>query len=301
MTSADTPFRCGHVAIVGRPNVGKSTLLNRLLEQKISITSRKPQTTRHQILGIHTTASAQFVFVDTPGWQQRPKRQLNRLMNRQVTAAIGDVDCILMLCDARAWRAEDDIVAGMVLDSDRPALLAVNKHDLLKQKNALLPLIDSVRERYPDFTDYMPVCARTGDGLDRVCERLAALLPERDALYEHDQLTDRSERFLCGEIVREKCMHYLGDELPYRSTVVIEEFIDEADITRISATVWVDRESQKPIVIGKGGDLLKRISSDARRDVEALLGRRVYLKVWVRTRRGWSDNVQALRETGLHE
>ena len=287
------------VAIVGRPNVGKSTLLNGILGQKISITSRKPQTTRYQILGIHTLADTQLVFVDTPGWQQQPQRQINRMMNRQVRQALNDVDCVLMLCDARGWRREDDTVARMVAESGVPALLAINKHDLLRNKQAMLPLIDELSRAHPQFDEYLPVCARTGAGVDTVLEALTARAPEGQHVFDAEQVTDRSERFLCGEIVREKSMHYLGDELPYRTSVVIEEFVDEQALTRIAATIWVERESQKAIVIGKQGSLLKRIASDAREDIERLLGRKVFLKVWVKTRKGWTDNARSLQEIGL--
>ncbi len=291
--------RAALVAIVGRPNVGKSTLLNHVLGQKISITSRKPQTTRYQILGVHTHGETQLVFVDTPGWQRQPRGQLNRLMNRQVRQALGDVDCILMLADARGWQNDDDAVAGLIAEAGAPALLALNKHDLLRSKQSLLPEIATLAERYPFFEEFFPVCARTGEGVDAVLEALERRAPAREHLFPADQVTDRSERFLAGEIVREKTMRYLGDELPYRSTVLIEEFIDEDELTRITATVWVDRESQKAIVIGKGGSLMKRIASDARQELEEVLQRKVFLKVWVKVKRGWADNARALQEIGL--
>lgn len=290
--------RCGFVAIVGRPNVGKSTLLNAMLGQKISITSRKPQTTRYQILGVDTAGEDQFVFVDTPGWQRQPRQRMNRMMNRQVRQALGDVDCAVQVCDARGWHADDDTVREMLRDAGVPAVLALNKHDLLERKDALLPAIAGLAEQGV-FREFLPVCARRGEGLDTLRTALAALLPERPHVFPADQVTDRPERFLAGEIVREKTMRYLGDELPYRTTVVVESFEEEDRLTRIHATVWVERDSQKAIVIGRGGELLKRISTDARVELETLLGRKVFLKVWVKTRRGWADSAEALQEIGL--
>lgn len=293
--------RCAMVAIVGRPNVGKSTLLNHILQQKISITSRKPQTTRHQILGFHTKNDLQLVFVDTPGWQRQPKGQMNRLMNRQVKHALDEVDVAVMLCDARGWQDNDDRVAEILANAEIPRLLMLNKHDLLKSKQKLLPQIETVASQYSYFSEFIPACARTGAGVEQLLNILEELAPQREHLFPSDQVTDRSVRFLCGELIREKTMHYLGDELPYRTTVLIEQFVEETDITRIDATIWVERDSQKSIVIGKGGSLLKRISTDARMDIEALLGKHVYLKVWVRTRRGWSDSNDALRDLGMTE
>lgn len=293
--------RCGLVAIVGRANVGKSTLLNAILGQKLSITSRKPQTTRYQLLGVHTVAATQFVFVDTPGWQRSPRNQLNRLMNRQVNQAMRDVDCIVMLCDARGWTADDDLVSRMVEQSGLPALLVLNKHDMLKHKDQLLPTIERLAASESHFLEFLPLCARTGNGVERLLDALARHMPERPHMFPPDQLTDRSERFLAGEIVREKTMRYLGDELPYRTSVVIDDFTDEDRLTRIIATVWVERDSQKPIVIGKSGELMKRIASDARRDLEQMLGRKVFLTVWVKTKRGWTDNAEALQAIGLGE
>lgn len=293
--------RCGLVAIVGRPNVGKSTLLNAILGQKLSITSRKPQTTRYQILGVHTADSVQLVFVDTPGWQRHPRNQLNRLMNRQINQALTDVDCVVMLCDARGWVADDDQVVRMVEQAGKPAVLVINKHDMLRDKQALLPLLSRLAAAHPTFDAFLPLCARTGDGITALLEQLARHMPAREHMFPPDQLTDRSERFLSAEIVREKTMRYLGDELPYRTSVVIDEFADETDLTRITATVWVERDSQKPIVIGKAGSLMKKIASDARRDIEQLLGRKVFLTVWVKTKRGWTDSAEALQQIGLGE
>lgn len=291
--------RCGLVAIVGRANVGKSTLLNTVLGQKLSITSRKPQTTRYRILGVHTADEDQLVFVDTPGWQRSPRNQLNRMMNRQVHQALAEVDVAVMLCDARGWHADDELVSAMLREAQLPAVLALNKHDLLASKQSLLPRIAELADTQRHFSEFFPICARTGDGVPAVLECLVGHSPEREHLFNADQLTDRSERFLAGEIVREKTMRYLGDELPYRTGVVLDEFKDEDQLTRIVATVWVDRDSQKAIVIGKSGALMKKIASDARRDIEHLLGRKVFLTVWVKTKRGWADSPEALRSIGL--
>ncbi|MEQ8663017.1 MAG: GTPase Era [Gammaproteobacteria bacterium] len=297
----DAPQRCGLVAIVGRANVGKSSLLNAVLGQKLSITSRKPQTTRYRILGVHTADAVQLVFVDTPGWQRKPRNQMNRLMNRQVRQALGDVDHAVMLCDARGWQADDELVAAMLEEAGVPSVLVLNKHDLVRDKGRLLPVIDGISRSHPVFREFFPVCARTGQGVDALLAWLSAQMPPRDHLFPPDQLTDRSERFLSGEIIREKTMRYLGDELPYRTSVIVDEFVDEEQLTRITATVWVDRDSQKSIVIGKSGALMKKIASDARRDIESLLGRKVFLTCWVKTKRGWADSAEALHSIGLDD
>lgn len=290
--------RCGLVAIVGRANVGKSTLLNRLLGQKISITSRKPQTTRYQILGIATHGDDQYVFVDTPGWQRAPKSQLNRLMNRQVRQALADVDCVALVSDARGWHGDDEPIFSMVSEAGAPLVHVLNKQDLVEDKAVLLPHLASLAATRPARA-YVPLCARSGVGLPALLHELAQLLPQRPHLFPPDQVTDRSERFLASEIIREKTMRYLGDELPYRTSVIIEQFREEGGLVHIHGTVWVDRESQKPIVIGKDGALMKRMSTEARHDLEALLGRKVYLKVWVKTKRGWADSPEALQVIGL--
>lgn len=290
--------RCGLVAIVGRANVGKSTLLNCILGQKLSITSRKPQTTRYQILGVKTVLHTQLVFVDTPGWQRHPKNELNRQMNRQVRHALGDVDHAVLVADARYWHADDQVVYEMLTQAELPIVLALNKHDLLKAKADLLPLIAQLSAD-KHFAAIIPICARSGSGVDDLVKELGAAMPARAHLYPHDQITDRPERFFASEIIREKTLRFLGDELPYHTTVLIDEFKDEEDITHILATIWVERDSQKSIVIGKDGELLKRISTEARQDLEQLLQRRVYLRVWVKTRRGWTDSPEAMQPLGL--
>ncbi len=290
--------RCGLVAIVGRANVGKSTLLNCLLGQKLSITSRKPQTTRYQILGVKTAQDTQLVFVDTPGWQRHPKNELNRQMNRQVRHALGDVDRAVLVADARYWHADDQVVYEMLTQAELPIVLALNKHDLLKSKADLLPLIAQLSAD-KQFAAIIPICARSGSGVEDLVKELSRAMPERAHLYPHDQITDRPERFFASEIIREKTLRFLGDELPYRTTVLIDEFKDEENLTSILATIWVERDSQKSIVIGKDGDLLKRISTEARQDLEQLLQRHVFLRVWVKTRRGWTDSPEAMQPLGL--
>ncbi len=290
--------RCGLVAIVGRANVGKSTLLNCILGQKLSITSRKPQTTRYQILGVKTAQDTQLVFVDTPGWQRHPKNELNRQMNRQVRHALGDVDRAVLVADARYWHADDQVVYEMLTQAELPIVLALNKHDLLKSKADLLPLIAQLSAD-KQFAAIIPICARSGSGVEDLVKELSRAMPERAHLYPHDQITDRPERFFASEIIREKTLRFLGDELPYRTTVLIDEFKDEENLTSILATIWVERDSQKSIVIGKDGDLLKRISTEARQDLEQLLQRHVFLRVWVKTRRGWTDSPEAMQPLGL--
>jgi len=291
---------CGFVAIVGRANVGKSTLLNRILGRKISITSRKPQTTRYQILGIHTQDDVQLVFLDTPGWQRRPKSMINRLMNSQVKQALTDVDVAIQVSDARGWYNDDDLVYSMLTRTQTPIILAMNKHDLLDSKAALLPQIASHAENRI-FEALIPICARNGNGVEDLWRSTVGCIPEREHIFPKDQITTHPERFIAAEIIREKSMKYLGDELPYRTTVIVDDFVDREDITHIHATLWVDRSSQKPIVIGKGGNLMKRICAAARLELEHFLGRKVYLKAWVKTKRGWRDNAEALQKIGLTE
>ncbi len=291
--------KCGLIGIVGRPNVGKSTLLNQILDQKISITSRKPQTTRYQILGIRTQDTEQMIFVDTPGWQHAPKNRMNRLMNRQVKQALSEVDFIIMLADSRGWTKEDEEVSKMVLASGVSAMMLFNKQDLVKDKQKLLPLIASFANKEHAFKEFVPFCARTGRGINVVLEQACRYLPERPFMFPKDQVTDRPERFLVAEMIREKIMYFLGDEIPYTTSVVIDDFEELKDITNILATVWVERESQKPIVIGKKGNLLKRIASESRIDIEKMLQRKVFLKIWVKTRKGWLDSSDALKTIGM--
>jgi len=290
--------RCGLIAIVGRPNVGKSTLLNAILGQKLSITSRKPQTTRYQIQGVVTRGESQFVFVDTPGWQRHPRNELNRRMNKQVQHALGSVDHAVLVQDARGWHADDQLVLERLAQEGLPVTLVLNKQDRCSDKKNLLPLIAEAAQRHA-FSAIVPTCARSGAGVTDLLEHVARQLPARAHIYPHDQVTNLSERFFAAELIREKTLRYLGDELPYRSSVLIDEFTDEDTLTRILATIWVERDSQKSIVIGAQGEILKRISTDARLDLEQMLERRVFLRIWVKTRRGWSDSPEALTVLGL--
>jgi len=290
--------RCGTIAIVGRPNVGKSTLLNQIIGQKISITSRKPQTTWYQILGITTLGEAQMIFVDTPGWQQRPHRQINRLMNRQINSALAGVDVVAMVGEARGWEADDDRVVELFADIDCPKLLILNKHDQLRNKSDLLPLIADVQARY-QFDDVVPTNARTGDNVPLLLELIAAALPPGEHQFGDDQITNHTERFLVAELIREKLIRGLGEELPYSVSVVVSEFREKDSTIEIDAEIWVEREGQKGIVIGAKGERLKAIATAARKDIENLLQHSVYLQTWVKTKRKWSDDISALRELDL--
>ncbi len=290
------PFRCGTLAVIGRPNVGKSTLTNRLVGAKVSITSKKAQTTRHRIHGILTTDDCQYIFVDTPGFQTTHRNALNRVMNRSVTQALGDVDVVLFVIEAGRWGpGEKEIVR--LLPADRQVLLLINKIDRLSDKSRLLPFIDIVSREY-SFAEIIPVSAEKGQGTAELLTTAAKYLPEAPAFFDADDITDRSERFLAAELLREKLFRNLGDELPYGLTVEIEKFEEEGALRRIYAAIVVDREGYKAIVIGKGGERLKRISSDARTDMERLFGGKVWLETWVKVKGGWADDERALKSLG---
>ena len=299
MTS-DTPSRCGYVAIVGRPNVGKSTLLNHLLGQKISITSRKPQTTRHQVLGIKTEDNYQIIFVDTPGLHKDAGKAINRYMNRAASAAIRDVDLVVFVVDRTAWTEEDSIVLEQIEQSGLPTMLVVNKVDLLADKTELLPHLQSLAAR-AEFSAILPVSALRQHNVDALEEQILTLLPESGHFFPEDQITDRSQRFLAAEIVREKIMRQLGDELPYSIAVEIEEFAQEGQMLHISAVIFVERTGQKRILIGDKGSRLRSIGSDARRDMEGLFDSKVMLRLWVKVKSGWSDDERALRSLGYDD
>jgi len=292
-----SPYRCGYVAIVGRPNVGKSTLMNRLIGHKISITSRKPQTTRHRILGVRTTPEWQAVFVDTPGLHLAGKKAVNRYMNRAATSALRDVDLILFVVDAQRWTEEDQHVLDRLQGSTIPVILVLNKVDRIKEKERLLPLLARAAERIPG-AGVVPLSALNRDNLERLERSLPEHLPPAEPLFPEDQITDRSERFMAAEIVREKLMRTLGDELPYAVTVEVEQFRTTQRVVHINALIWVERESQKKIVIGKGGEQLKRIGSKAREEMEQLLAQKVNLQLWVKVKAGWSDDERSLRSLG---
>ena len=290
-------YHCGYVAIVGRPNVGKSTLLNRLVGQKISITAHKPQTTRHRILGIKTTPTAQMVFVDTPGIHQGVGKAMNKYMNRAASGAITDVDVILFLVDGLKWTDEDEFVLKQVKASQHPVILVINKADHITDKPRLLPHLELLSQKM-DFAGIIPVSALKGDAVETLEQQVIALLPELAAFFPEDQVTDRSERFLAAELVREKLMRSLGQELPYATTVEIEKFEVVNGVRRIAAVIWVEREGQKAIIIGKQGQLLKRLGMQARKDMEEMFDGKVYLQLWVKVKQGWSDDERALRSLG---
>ena len=290
------PRRCGLIAIVGRPNVGKSTLLNALVGQKISITSNKAQTTRHRITGIRTLGSSQYVFVDTPGFQMKHAAALNRTLNRTVLSSVGDVDAALLVVEAGRFGPEDAKVLSL-LPHGLPVVLVANKLDTVTRRTDLLPWLQSMQERHA-FAEYVPLSARKAADVERLLGILSTYLPAQEWLHEEDALTDRSERFLASEIIREKLFRLTGDELPYSSTVVIDKFEEEGALRRIAATIVVEREAHKGMVIGERGERLKRIGSEARQELEPLLDARVFLELWVKVRSGWADDEQHLRSYG---
>jgi len=290
-------FHCGYVALVGRPNVGKSTLLNHILGQKISITSRRPQTTRHRILGIKTGPSVQAIYVDTPGIHGYSGRAMNRHMNRAASSALQDVDVVVFLVEGLRWMPDDELVLKKLHQQESPVILAVNKVDLVNNKEELLPALQMLADKYP-FEQIIPVSATRGENIAELESCIESLLPEAPPFFPEDQVTDRSERFLVAELVREKLFRNLGKELPYGLSVEIEQFRNETRITTIHALIWVERQSQKNIVIGKQGRVLKEVGTQARKEIEALLGNKVNLKLWVKVKEGWADNEQALRSLG---
>lgn len=289
-------YRTGTLAIVGQPNVGKSTLLNCLIGQKISITSKKPQTTRHRVTGILTTPACQYIFVDTPGFQTRHAGALNRVMNRNVTQALADVDAIICVIEAGRCGSADRAIFKL-LPRERPVLLAINKIDRLADKAKLLPFIAQVAREFP-FAEIVPISAVSGSGADQLLKAATQYLPVAAPIYGEDEITDRSERFLAAELLREKLFRNLGEELPYGIAVEIERFEQEGSLRRIFAAIIVDKAAHKSIVIGKGGEKLKTVSSDARRDMEQLFGGKVYLETWVKVKSGWADDERALKSLG---
>jgi GTP-binding protein Era len=291
------PRRVGMVAVIGRPNVGKSTLVNALVGERVSITSRKPQTTRDRVLGVRTDADAQYIFVDTPGFQRRHRSALNKRMNEQVKGALADVDVIVLVIEATGWRAEDEAVLQLLPEGSGRVILAINKTDTIAEREKLLPLLAESMGRYP-FHAIVPVSAEKKRQLDDLLKEVAPLLPEGMPLFEADQYTDRSARFLAAEQVREKAYRLLGDELPYGIAVTIDRWDETDDRAEIVATLVVDREAHKPIVIGKDGAKLREISRLARADIAEMLGKRVHLEVWVRVKKGWNDDTRALRTLG---
>ena len=301
------PRRCGLVAIVGRPNVGKSTLLNALVGQKVSITSKKAQTTRHRITGIRSIGASQFVFVDTPGFQTRHAAPLNRTLNRTVRGVLGDVDVVLFVVEAGRFGADDEQVLALLPAAAeggsedggpaRPVILVANKLDEVHRRADLLPWLQAMQPRHP-FAEFVPLSARKPGDVERLLAIVEPYLPVQPWLHEEDALTDRSERFLASELVREKLFRLMGDELPYTSTVVIDSFEEEGNLRRISASIVVERDAHKGMVIGSGGERLKRIGSEARQELEQLLDAKVFIELWVKVRSGWADDEAHLRSYG---
>ena len=295
--SETTVYRAGTIAVIGRPNVGKSTLVNALVGAKISIVSPKAQTTRHRLLGIATFTDGQLMLVDTPGIHGRQTRAMNRYMNRAARGAVSDVDAALLVIEAGRWTEDDSLAMSALKESKVPCILVVNKVDKVADKDSLLPFIAKITAEY-EFTMVHPLSALKKKGTDALVKTLIDLMPLSEAHYAEDEITDKSERFLAGELVREQLMTRLGEELPYSTTVEIEKFEEDGQMLRISAVVWVERESQKPIVIGNGGERMKAISTGARIGMEKLFGRKVFLETWCRVREGWSDDEAALRRFG---
>lgn len=297
--SSATSSRCGLVALVGRPNVGKSTLLNFLLEQKLSITSRKPQTTRQQVLGVKTVAEDQMIFVDTPGLHRNEPKAINKAMNRSATSAMSDVDLVLFLIDRGKWTAEDNWILDKLVSVSVPVALVINKVDLLDDTKSLLPELEGLQSR-ANFAGIFPISALRQKNLDALESFVREQLPEGHHLFPEGQITNRTERFLAAELIREKIIRQLGDELPHTSAVEIETFqTDERSVLHISAIIFVERDGQKRIVIGTGGSRLRSIGSEARKDMEKAFDTKVMLKLWVKVKSGWSDDIRALRSLGL--
>jgi GTP-binding protein Era len=300
----DPLHRAGHVAVIGRPNVGKSTLVNALVGAKVSIVSPRPQTTRHRLLGIATFPEGQLLLVDTPGIHREQKRAMNRLMNRAARGALEGVDVALLVVRAGQWDDEDTLAYDALRGAGLPVILVVNQVDRITDKTALLPYLAKVSEGR-EFAGVHPISALKRSGLEALVKTVLSQLPEQPALYGEDEITDKSQRFLAGELVREQLMRQLGEELPYATTVEIERFVEEPSpkgvLLRIGAVIWVEREGQKLIVIGKGGERLREIGTKSRLQMERLFGAKVFLETWVRVREGWSDDEAALRAFGYHD
>lgn len=292
-----TTIHTGYAALLGRPNVGKSTLLNRLIGQKISITAPKPQTTRHVILGIQTLPEAQIVYVDTPGLHRQTGRAMNRYLNRAAASVLSYVDVVIFLIEALRWTEEDEDVLQRLADFSGSVVLAVNKSDRIADKTRLLPFLQDIASKRK-FVEVVPLSALKGDNVAELECAIARLLPIGPLLFPEDQITTASERFLVAELIREKLTRLLREELPYALTVEIERFVEEERLVRINAVIWVERQTQKGIVIGEGGATLRTVGRQAREDMERLLGRKVFLETWVKVREGWSDDERALQSLG---
>ena len=292
--------RCGYAALIGRPNVGKSTLLNYLLGQKVSITSRKPQTTRHRLIGIKTDENTQVLYVDTPGIHDDQKKAINRYMNQTAVSVLRDVDVVVWMTDRASWNEDDEKARDAMRELGCPLIIAVNKIDLLAGQNVLVKKLTELAENFPD-AEFVPISATTGENVSVLEGLVSAAMPPGRFLFPDDQITDRSVRFMVAETVREKIMRQLGEELPYAVTVQVDEFKDDGKTIHIDMTAYVERQGQKVILIGKSGQRLKRIGTDARTDIEVLLSRKVMLNLWVKVKSGWSDDERALRSLGYRD
>lgn len=290
-------FRCGYIAVVGRPNVGKSTLINTMIGEKVSITSKKPQTTRNRVLGVVTTQTAQFVFVDTPGFQTKYGNALIRGMNRSVRASIADTDAVVLVIEAGGWKPADEKVLELLPRESSNVILAINKVDMVKQKDSLLPLMAESMQKYP-FAAIVPISAEKGRQVAELMAEIEKLMPENPPFFDPDVYTDKTPRFLAAETIREKAFRLLGDELPYGIAVTIDKWTEDDKKAEIIATLIVEREAHKGIVIGAQGEKLREISRLARMDIADMLAKSVYLEVWVRVRKGWNDDARALKTLG---
>lgn len=288
---------CGYIALVGRPNVGKSTLLNRIMGQKLSITSRKPQTTRHSILGIETLDNYQLIYVDTPGIHRGSKKVMNKVMNRTAKITLRDVDVVVFVVDGSIWKEEDEDILQLIKQSGLPCLLAMNKVDKISDKAALLPAIETLSQKH-DFAAIIPISAKTGQQVDELQNKIKPFLPEGDFLFDPEQLTDRPLKFLCAEMIREKIFRLSGQEIPYATNVEIEAWEEEANLVRMHALITVDKESHKRMIIGDKGQKLKEIATSARLDMEKMLNKKVFLQCWCKVKSGWSDDERSLRQLG---
>ncbi|HET7395966.1 MAG TPA: GTPase Era [Gammaproteobacteria bacterium] len=297
---SDNAFRCGFIAIAGRPNVGKSTLINALVGHKVSIVSPKPQTTRHRVLGIHNTDTSQLIFVDTPGIHDGGKRVLNRRMNRSAANAISDADMVLLMVEALRWTEQDDWVLRQCVQTKRPLGVIVNKIDTLQSSTQLLPYLQALQSK-AEFIFMVPVSARDHDNLEELEQLVTQQLPESPALYPREQVTDQTQTARAAEFIREQLMLALQQEVPYSIAVQVDEFVDEAKLLRISATIWVEREGQKAIVIGHDGALLKKVGRGARLELQKIFGKKIFLQLWVKVRENWADDERSLRQFGIED
>ncbi|MDO5103876.1 MAG: GTPase Era [Lautropia sp.] len=297
MSSDSSVFRCGHVALVGRPNTGKSTLLNRLVGQSLSITADRAQTTRHQILGVLSRPDAQLVLIDSPGYQTQRMNPLNKILNRTAQSVAQQAEVVVMVTEAGRWKQADEQVLSLI-PKGTPVIVVLNKIDRLGSVNEALPLIAELHQKHPELAAIVPLSAKNGQGVETLIDAIVGTLPEGEAIYDEDTLTDRSERFFAAEIIREKIFRLLGEELPYESTVVIDRFEMKEAVRHIAATIIVERRAHKPIILGQGGERIKRIASEARQDMEKMFDGKVFLTLWVQVRSGWAKDSAHLRTYG---